>query len=198
MTRTRQRERTRQQILDAISRLVDSGEVDPSVDQIAAEAGVSRATFYRYFGSPAEGLFQVFTDRSLPSIDEALAGATAVDDRIGLAADSVNGYLLADPNATRAFERAMLDRSLSGTSTPDDRPARRLDFIDAALEPIADQLSADDLFLVRHALALTMGSSVVPALMDTCGLDRQDAARVARFAATALARDAWQRSQAMP
>jgi AcrR family transcriptional regulator len=191
-TRVQQRERTRQVILDAIGRLVDRGHPEPGVDDITAEASVSRATFYRYFGSPSEGLFQVFTDRSLPPIEAALDGAGDVVGRVARAADTVNDYLLGDPASTRAYERAMLERSLSGTATPTDRPARRLAFIDAALEPVAGALSADELFLVRHALALTMGSSVVPALMDTCGLDQSEAARVARFAATVIAERAAQ------
>jgi AcrR family transcriptional regulator len=189
-TRTRQRERTRQQILDALARLVDRDGVEPAVDQLSVEAGVSRATFYRYFGSPAEALFQLFTDRQLPSVEETLGGVTGLAERVRCAGAAVNGYLLSDPNATRAFERAMLERSLNGTATAGDRPARRLEFIDAALEPIQDRLSSDDLHLIRHALALTMGSSVVPALLDTCGLDGDEAARVAAFAATVIAEHA--------
>jgi AcrR family transcriptional regulator len=193
--RTRQRERTRERLLDAIQELIDAGSTDLGVDAIASAAGTSRATFYRYFSSPAEALWHVYTDRHLAAMDEAFRDAGDVADRVARAETAVNEYLLSDPNATRAFERAMLDRTLNGTATPLDRPARRLRYIDAALEPIADDLSDDDRFLVRHALALAMGSSVVPALIDTCALTPEEARRVTRFAAEAIVREALRRSR---
>jgi len=151
------------------------------------EAGVSRATFYRYFASPAEGIFQATTDRALATVDDTVGVHRSVDERIRAAEAAVNDFLFEDPDRTRSFEKAMLERSLAGTATALDRPARRLRFIDAALEPIAEDLTPDELFLVRHALALTMGSSALPALMDTCGLPRDDARRVTAFAASSIA-----------
>jgi AcrR family transcriptional regulator len=193
-TRTQQKARTRQAILDAVVGLLDAGATEPTVDQIVAAANTSRATFYRYFPSPAEALWQVVVDQWIPPAEEVVAPAEDVGERLRRVEAAINGYLFGVANATRAFERAMLDRTLSGRALPEDRPARRLTYIDAALEPIADELSADDLFLVRHALALTMGSSVVPALLDTCGLDPARAREVTAFAAEAILAEARRRA----
>jgi AcrR family transcriptional regulator len=194
VARTEQKARTRQAILDAVARLIGDGRSDLTVDEIVLAADTSRATFYRYFPSPAEALFQVWSDLRVPAGADAIAGTGDVGQRVARAEEAINGFLLGIADATRAFERAMLDRTLAGRALPEDRPARRLGYIDAALEPIAGHLSPHDLFLVRHALALTMGSSVVPALLDTCDLDASEAREVTAFAAAAIVAEARRRA----
>src|SRR5687768_10265620 len=102
-TRTEQRARTREAILDALGRLLDDGRSDLDVDVVAAEAGVSRATFYRYFSSTDDALFSVVSDRGIVPVD-VVAVADGVPARIAAAEEAVNGYLFARPEATRAFE----------------------------------------------------------------------------------------------
>src|SRR4051794_34483967 len=51
--RRAQKQRTRQALLDATRRLMAGGTV-PTVEEAAAEAGISRTTAYRYFGSQQE------------------------------------------------------------------------------------------------------------------------------------------------
>jgi AcrR family transcriptional regulator len=188
-TREEQKARTRQAILDAVARMIDAGRTDLDVDEVASEAGVSRATFYRYFGSPLDALFHVVADRDLVPVD-AVRGAGDVAARVAVAEDVVNTWLFAAPDATRGFERSMLERNANGTAQPEDRPGRRLRYIDAALEPLADRLTEHQRFLVRHALALTMGSTSVVAMLDTCGLDAAAAREVTAFAAQAITREA--------
>ncbi len=189
--RENQRARTRRSILDATAALLDEGRADPSIDEIADRALVSRATAYRYFESASDAVWQVVSDRSLTPPEEALAGAgDDVTERLLRVEKVVNDYLFGDPNGTRAFERAVLGRALDGSGTPDDRAARRLHYIDAALEPLAGRLSPHELELVRHALALTMGSQVVTTLLDTCRLDPAAARDVTTFALGAIVAEA--------
>ncbi len=51
------------------------------------------------------------------------------------------------------------------------------------------RLDQADLERLRYALALTMGSQVVSALLDTCGLDIDQARDVTRFAAQTIVAD---------
>lgn len=44
-------ERSRTAVIDAVFELVCEGHLPPQIDQIAARAGVSQASIYRYFGS---------------------------------------------------------------------------------------------------------------------------------------------------
>lgn len=190
-TRSNQRERTRQALLDAASDLLDGGNAVPTMDEIAERARVSRATAYRYFESAPDVVWQVIADRLIEPVDSAFADAG--DDVVGRVARAeavINDFLFGDPDGTRAFERAVLDRQLAGSARPDDRTGRRLVYIDAALAPIADRLAPADLERLRYALALTMGSQVVTALLDTCGLDVDQAREITRFASRAIVAEA--------
>ncbi|MDZ7732274.1 MAG: hypothetical protein U5R31_03450 [Acidimicrobiia bacterium] len=159
--------------------------------------GSRRATAYRYFDSASDVVWQVYVDRRLPSVEDTLHGTDGdVLDRVLRAERVINGYLFDDADGARNFERAMLERTLRGSAAPDDRPARRLAYIDAALEPLADRLEPADLERTRMALALTMGSQVVPALLDTCKVDATTAREATRFAVRAIVSEALSRATA--
>ena len=186
-TRVNQRARTRQALIDAAAKLLDDGRASPTMDEIAERAQVSRATAYRYFDSAADLVWQVVADRLIEPLDDAFVDiGDDIVERVLRAETVINDHLFGDPDGARAFERAALDRRLSGTALPDDRAGRRLVYIDAALAPIAGRLGEAEFDRLRYALALTMGSQVVPAMLDTCGLDEAHAREVTRFAAAAI------------
>ena len=190
-TRTNQKERTRQAIVSAAARLVDGGCTNPSIDDIAEEALVSRATLYRYFESTDDLLWQVFSDRHM--IDAETAKPITGDDlteRVLTAEENINDYLFGNEQGTRAFERVMLERVVQGRNTEEDRPGRRFLQIDAALAPLAESLSPDELQLVRHALSLAIGSQAMLALLDTGKLDSDRARDVTRFTCRAIVEQA--------
>lgn len=167
------------------------------MEQIAEAARVSRATAYRYFDSSADVVWELMSDRTIADIEEVMTAAgNDVVARVMAAEEAINDYLFEDPDGARAFERAALDRCLRGIAQDTDRAARRLGYIDAALEPIADRLSRDDHRCVRHALALAMGSQAVPAMLDTCRLEVDEARSATRFACRTIAAEASRLAQA--
>lgn len=185
-TQTARRERTRQALLDAVAAELDAGNSTPSMEEIAAAAEVSRATAYRYFDSVQHLIWHLGAERDLEPVETAFADSMSLLDRVLRAEQINNGYLFGDPDGTRAFERAALDRTLRHGDAADTRPARRLRYLDAALAPVADRLDPERLHRLRHSLSLAIGSQCVPALLDTCGLDVDEARRVTRFAVTTL------------
>lgn len=190
-TRSNQKERTRRAIADATARLVDKGVMSPTIDDVAEEALVSRATVYRYFESTDDLLWQVYSDRHVPDPEASMA--IAGDDltqRVLTAEANVNDYLFANADGTRAFERVTLERRLHGRDTEQDRPGRRFSQIDAALAQLQEQLPPEQAQLVRHALSLAIGSQAMIALLDTARLDPEQARAVTQFACRAIAAEA--------
>lgn len=198
-TRTEQKARTRQVIVDAAAQLVAAGVADPSMDDIAAAAKVGRATVYRYFDNAIDVLWQATSDRALTDI--AARVESAGDDlveRVLAAEDVINGYLFGDIDGARVFEHATLDRRLRRVGLDDDRAARRLIAIDAALTPMAGRLTAEDLARVRHALALTMGTHATLAMVDTCRLDADAGREATRLTCRLIAEEALRLARQRP
>ena len=75
--RARKREQVRQHIEDcALRAFAERGFDDVTVEQICAAAGVSPATFYRYFGAKEEVVF-AYRDEFLTALRDAISGAGA-------------------------------------------------------------------------------------------------------------------------
>ena len=74
--RSRQKQRTRDQLLAAAWKLMESGDT-PRVEDAAEAAGISRTTAYRYFASQAELLAAAFPETARESMlpDPAPDGA---------------------------------------------------------------------------------------------------------------------------
>ena len=76
--RPNQRTRTRKDLLQAAARLMKQGRT-PSLEDVAAEALVSRATAYRYFPSVEALLVEASFDLSVPEADSLFDGDTSTD-----------------------------------------------------------------------------------------------------------------------
>ena len=186
VTREQQKERTRITIVDACGRLLDRG-VEPTIELVAEEAEVSRATVYRYFGTIFEIVWQVVTARRTLDAEETVdAAGTDIAGRVAAAERGVNDYLFDDADGVHRFTIGWLQRIVDGTYEPGERPLRRLRYIDKALEPVADRLGADGLFRLRHGLALAIGSEAMLALVDACDLSTEQARDVTRWVSRVL------------
>ena len=184
--RTAQKERTRQAIVDACAELIADGK-NPSIDEVADHSGISRATIYRYFNRPVDIVWHVMADRAMPDFQAQLDAADdTLSDRVVAAERGVGDFLFENVARVRAFEVSVLERMIDGTATDEDRPARRLTYIDQAIEPYREQLGAETTELLRHSLATVIGSEAVIALTDARKLDAVEARAVTRWACEAL------------
>src|SRR5262249_42949602 len=76
--RANQKRRTRKDLLQAASRLMKQGR-KPSIDEIAEEALVSRATAYRYFPGLEALLVEASLDVSVPTPQELFERSASTD-----------------------------------------------------------------------------------------------------------------------
>lgn len=187
--RPNQKSRTRKDLLQAASRLVKQGR-NPSLEEIAEEALVSRATAYRYFPSVDALMLEASLDVAVPEAGEIFAGGSSDDpvSRLERVDAALHDMILAN----EASLRMMLVHSVQrGVTDENDgefpaRQNRRTPLIEAALEPARNQFKPAALRNLSKALALIIGTEAMLVFKDVLRLDDSAARRVKRWAIRAL------------
>lgn len=194
--RPNQRSRTRKDLLAAAARLLKQGR-RPTLEEVAEEALVSRATAYRYFPNVDALLVEAPLDGATPNPDE-LFGDGASDDaveRLEQVNAALDDMIAANEQALRLMLAHSLQRGTNGKAAEGfpARQNRRSALIDAALAPARDEFEEDTARLLANALALVIGTESMVVLKDVLALDAAEAADVKRWAIRALV-DAARRS----
>lgn len=187
--RPNQRRRTRKDLLQAAARLMKQGGA-PSLEQIAEEAMVSRATAYRYFPSADALLVEASLDIAFPETESVL-GENAPSDpvaRLELVESTIDEMISANEAGLRRMLIHSLDRKLRADDESDTplRQNRRTPLIDAALEPARKEFKPAALANLRRALALVIGTEAMVVFKDVLQVDDAEARRVKRWAIRAL------------
>lgn len=186
--RSRQKARTRAALVDAAHELLGEG-VNPTVEQAAARAEISRATAYRYFPNQRSLLAA-----ARPQLEAAsLLGDDPPESPEARLALTVDGILQLTFEAEPAL-RAMLHLSLEpGAKAAHElafRQGRRIGWVADALAPLRGELPEPDLDRLVTAIAAAVGIDALVWLTDVAGLERDDAAELMRWSAQALLRGA--------
>lgn len=167
-----QRQRTRDMLVAAAEDLVGEG-VRLTVPTVAARAGVSRATAYRYFPT-AEALVVELSLRgaqgALAEVDFGELSGLPLPD----ATERLVRHLAHWAFDNEAGLRHVLWASLLPDS-PTPRPGHRRHWIRELLEPVREQLDPVDHRRLSAALTLLFGVDPVVCLRDIAGLDRDEA-----------------------
>ena len=123
--RTRQRELRREELLDAADRIVRNRGRDTSMDEIAAEAGITKPILYRHFGDK-DGLYEALAERYVEELKEALlpAGkARGARERLAATIDAYLAYVEREPERYR-FLLGAAERSSTAELMADFRRER--------------------------------------------------------------------------
>lgn len=186
--RSNQKARTRQAIVRAAGALLAKGE-KPSLDGIASEAGVSRATAYRYFPGLDALLSEAMVDLMVPDAADLFDDDAQTDpfERVRRVDDTFDKACRQQEAPLRLMLARMLERSV--TAKPADPPLRqnrRQPLIEAALKPIESQLGPERFERLVHTLSMVIGTEAFIALKDVAGLDEDEARQVRRWTTDAL------------
>ena len=182
--RPNQRLRTRKDLLAAATRLIRAGR-RPSLEEVAAEALVSRATAYRYFPHVKALLVEASLDVAIPPLEEILDG-TAGEDAVGrvLRVDTaLHDMVLANEPAIRTMLANALEH---GDEDVPARQNRRSILIDAALGPSRRRFKPASLEALRTALAILIGTEGMIVCKDVLRIDDAEARKAKRWAIRAL------------
>jgi len=185
--RAAQRRRTREAIISATKRLLTDGR-NPSIDEIAAEADVSRRTIYMYFPT----LDQLVTDAtsgllSERTIEPLLDSTDFTDDPVQRVDTFARSLLAMAPEAL-PLGRRILRLTVDSEPLPDAprRGYRRTEWIARVLEPLRERLSDEQFERLSSALSVVLGWEAMIVLRDVRGLDAADEERVLRWMANVL------------
>ncbi|HVT55490.1 MAG TPA: helix-turn-helix domain-containing protein [Xanthobacteraceae bacterium] len=187
--RPNQRMRTRKDLLQAASRLAKRGHT-PTLDEVAEEALVSRATAYRYFPSIEALLVEAAVDIAVPEPGELFQNDASADPLLRL--QRVETTLYDMILANEPMLRTMLAHSIQHEMQADEngklprRQNRRTPLIEAAIEPARDQFKPAALKPLMRALALIMGTEATIVVKDVLQLDDTEARKMKRWAIRAL------------
>ncbi len=183
--RTNQRKRTRRHLLDAAARLMAQGR-NPTLEDVAEEALVSRATVYRYFPTAEALLGEVAVDLASPQADTLFSDDKGdAAERLERADAAFDEMLYANETAMRALIARSMQQRMRGEDLP-ARQNRRTPLIDAALSPSRKAFKPAQLAMLRKALALVIGTESMLVFRDVLGIDASEARRVKRWAIRAL------------
>jgi AcrR family transcriptional regulator len=183
--RAAQRRRTRRAIVEAAARLLAAG-ADPSINDIAAAADVSRRTIYTYFPTLDQLLIDATVGAINVDVEAAMAKAGERDARARIAAlIEVIGDGMAD---ALPLGRKLI--KLTVDTPPADggprRGYRRIAWIEQALEPLRPRLGPDQFEQLVSALAVIIGWEAFIVLFDVRGLTTGQAREVTTGAALTL------------
>lgn len=195
--RSNQRHRTRQDLLNAAVRLLKQG-ASPTMDDVAAEARVSRATAYRYFPSLDALLVEAPLGITVPSPEALFAGERSTDPEQRIDKAGMAMHEMVYGNETQL--RRLLANSLqltAGQRKGDAIPVRqnrRTPLIEAALAPARGRLTKTAYDRLCAALAVYLGPESMVVFRDVLQLDEAEARKVKSWAVRALVRAALRES----
>lgn len=172
--RSKQKQKTRQKILDTTNALLQKGQ-NLSLEDVAKASGISRATIYRYFSNIdilcSEASLDVFT-QSTATIFQETKDLPFIE-RILYIQDYFNDLALNNEPGFRKYLSIYL-REDTTNKKESIRGSRRTAALKLALVPYRDQLDSTVYnHLITTATAL-MGIEPIITSKDVCGLDNQN------------------------
>ena len=185
--RARQRLRTRKQLLEAAARLMRDGAA-PTLEEVAEEALVSRATAYRYFPNADSLLVEASLDVAFPSAEALFASAPAdAAERTVIAERAVDAMVRENEQSLRLMLIHSLRLSLAGPAGGvEARQNRRVPLIEAALEPVRPGLAPEAAERLIAVLALIFGTEAMIVFKDVLGMEPEAAAEAKSWAIRTL------------
>jgi len=185
--RTRQKQRTRNALVETAQRLVGEGQ-SPTVEAAAEAAGISRTTAYRYFKNQAELLAAAIPEIGRASLLSEGAPSSS-EERLDLVVAHITRLLIQREGQYRTILRLSLD-----PATPREslvlRQGRAIGWIEDALSPLRSSLPRKEFRRLVLSVRSAIGIEALVWLVDVGGLSRQEAVRTMQWSARALLKGA--------
>ena len=182
--------RTRKDLLLAAGRLLKQRR-KPTMDEVAEEALVSRATAYRYFPSVDALLVEVPIDEAVGEHANIFADQTLDDAeaRVDEAEAFMHQVVYQNETLLRIMLANSIGRNLEDGTLP-KRQNRRIPLIEAALATSRHRFRDEDYQRLCGALAMIFGPESMLVFRDVLRIDEKTARQIKSWAVQALVRAA--------
>lgn len=172
--RIAQKMKTREKLLFAANALMINGK-EISVEQVAIEAGVSKATAYRYFSSK-EILQKEASLHSISENKEDLFSTFDEDDiegRLEILIQYHHDLLTKNEIEFRLFLSAVMQDSVQNNANY-SRAGRRILLIEEALISLKKKTSKERFSKVVSSISVILGIESISVLKDLCGMNNDN------------------------
>lgn len=194
--RANQRHRTRKDLLAAAERLLRDGR-RPTMEEVAEEAMVSRATAYRYFPNIEALLVEAPIDVAVPDAERLFAEDRSGDpvSRLDKAEAALHRMVYENEAPLRIMlAHILLQRAEGGHAEGPARQNRRTPLIEAALAPVRHRFDEAAYRRLCAALALVFGPESMVVFEDVLQLNEKAARQVKSWMIHALVQAALEES----
>lgn len=182
--RTQQKQRTRDALVVAARQLVESG-VTPTVEQAAADAGISRTSAYRYFPNRRALLLAAHPETGARSLLPADSPEDA-PARLEVVIRAFTQLIVETEAQQRTMLRLSLEAEPPGPGTLPLRQGRAIGWIAEALSPLRGSLSEEAMQQLVLAIRSAVGIEALAWLTDVAALTRDEATSLMSWSAQAL------------
>jgi AcrR family transcriptional regulator len=185
--RINQKLRTRKAILQAVSRILKHNP-NPSLEEIAQEALISRATIYRYFPKLESLLIEAVLELKMLE-PAALLSATANNpiERVVRVHHFLYDAAVENEVKFRQFLKATLSQWLEGKDKELQlRSGRRISMLEEALKGQKASLDEETFQKLVFSLSVMVGIESLIVLRDVCEVSYQDGREIMEWAISQL------------
>ncbi|HZQ86629.1 MAG TPA: TetR family transcriptional regulator, partial [Acidimicrobiales bacterium] len=182
--RVAQKQRTRDALIAATRQLVAEGAA-PTVEAAAEAASISRTTAYRYFSSQRALLAAAHPETATESMLPADAPAD-VEARVAIVVAEYTAMIAGTEAQQRTLLRLSLEADPVERSQLPLRQGRVIKWLEEALAPLQDDMSAAELHRLAVAIRSATGIEALVWLTDVAGLSRDEAIDLMRWSAGAM------------
>ncbi len=193
------RSRTFRRLMDEALVLVRRGSI-PSVAEVARNAGVSRATAYRYFPTRSKLIGALVAEALAPVREyvprEGEDGLARLNILIDKTYPRFRKY---EPHMRAALQLALEHRALERAGLLEEEPFRRgqrREILRLATEPLKKKLAKSAYSRLLNALSVVYGIEPFIVLKDICGASDRETEAVVRWMIEALVTSALRQAKA--
>ena len=185
--RVRQKLRTRKALIEAAWALLQQGQ-QPTVDDVAEKAMVSRATAYRYFPNRERLLIEAVINRDTPAPEKVLAGipSDAADDTVARVQEYLYAQVTKNETLHRSLLRACQEEWIENKDRFVLRGDERLVLLEEALRSRGVGLDKAGYENLLFALATMVGLESYIVLRDVCQVSQKRGNEIMNWAVRKL------------